>query len=297
MSDDFFWCYPTHVEINQDGKTIYDLLDEYKCFLETYHSERCKSFHELCCAESEAARAEAVTFSFFKWNGYDVQVEESSSEGGVDFRVQKGNIEFLVEVTSILRETFTEHSGVPERYISGVVDKNHLFYETDLYKVVHLIRSEASSKADQMSDYPCPRILVIACEHHEYANLLQYQDLFGANMLLTSTPKQEIETKEDGTALDDSLFFRFQNGRMVFCRKSISAVLLFYISKYHTATIGLLHPTPAYKFLIEFLPSVPFGKILVPEMEDYSVGNPDRIRTRWRPGDSPNGLFIYNQWC
>ena len=294
MSDDLFWTYPLRLEINEDGKTVCDLLDEYKYFLKIYHSERCKSFHKLCCTEPEAARAEAVVFSFLQWNGYDIQVEETGNEGGVDFRAQKENTEFVIEVTSIRRETFTEHSGVPENpWASG------RGVHVDDYDIAHLIRSEASGKADQMSGYDCPRILVIACEHVEYQIYLKKsEDVgFGADMFLTSPQVLGLPNLDDVTYLDDSLFVRFQNGRIVFCRESISAVLLFYISKYHSEATGLLHPKPAYNFLIEFLPSVPFVEVLVPEIGDYPVGNYDRIRTRWIPDNLPDGAFIYNQWC
>ena len=62
-------------------KTVYDLLDEYKDFLDG--TNRFESFKKLCCAEPEAARSEAVAYSFFKWHhGYDIQVEETPDEGG-----------------------------------------------------------------------------------------------------------------------------------------------------------------------------------------------------------------------
>ena len=276
-------------------RTVYDLVDEYKDFLFANHPERFNSFHQLCCTQPEAARAEAVVFSFFQWNGYNIRVEETPSEGGVDFRVQTAITDFVVEVTSILRATFTEYSGAPEIPIQN--------YYSDLYKVAHLIRQEAANKASQMSGYNCPRILIIACEHQEYQNLLQYRDQFGANILLTGTPMQEERTGDDATDLADSLFFRFQKGRIVFCRKSISAVLPFFIAKNAAQTVGLLHPKPAYKFLIEFLPLMPFGtvlvpeKMLIPEMEDYSAQDSYKLKTIWIRRNLGNGLFQYNQRC
>ena len=294
MSDNLFWCSPFYIEIDEETKTVYDLLGEYKCFLETYHSERCKSFHELCSTEPEAARAEAIVFSFFKRNGYDIQVEETRNEGGVDFRVQTESTDFVVEVTSILRETFTEHSGIPENLVGSGKG-----YYVGNYEVARLIRSEASSKANQMSDYPCPRVLVIACEHAGYSDYLKKsEDVgFGADMFLTSPPKIAVPGGNNVTYLEDSLFFRFQNDRIVFCRESISTVLLLHISKYYAETTGLLHPKPAYNFSSELLPLVPFVEILVPKIENNSVGNSDRIKTRWIPNNSPDGLFRYNGWC
>ena len=272
-----FWTIPIGIGITEGMKTVYDLLDEYKDFLDG--TNRFESFKRLCCAEPEAARSEAVAYSFFKWHGYDIQVEETPNEGGVDFQIQAESTDFVVEVTSILRETYTEHSGMPERIISGS-------YGVNPYRVPHLIRSEVSSKARQMSGYDCPRILVITCEHPEYAYFLD-KKAFGPAVLLTSPPKIEIPGGNNVTDLADSLFFRFQNDRIVFCRESISAVLLFYISKYYVQTTCLLHPQPVYNFSVDFLPSVPFVEVLISETEDYT-------ETRWIPDNLPDGVFIYN---
>ena len=116
-------------------------------------------------------------------------------------------------------------------------------------------------------------------------------------MFLTSPQVLGLPNLDDVTYLDDSLFVRFQNGRIVFCRESISVVLLFYISKFHAETTGLLHPKPVYNFSIELLPVVPFVEVLVPEIEDNSAGGPYQIATRWIPDKLPDGSFIYNQWC
>ena len=301
MSDDLFWTYPLRLKINEDGKTVCDLLGEYKHFLDANQPERFNSFNQLCHTQPEAARAEAVVFAFFKWNGYDIRVEETGNEGGVDFRAQKENTEFVIEVTSILRETFAEHSGVSENpWASG------RGVHVGDYDIAHLIRSEVSGKADQMSGYDCPRILVIACEHVEYQTYLKKsEDVgFGADMFLTSPQVLGLPNLDDVTYLNDSLFIRFQNGRIVFCRESISAVLLFYISKYHVEATGLLHSKPAHKFSIELLPSVPFVEALIPERvltsktKDYSVGDFDnQIGARWIPDNLPDRSFIYNQWC
>ena len=274
-----FWTIPIRIEITEGMKTVYDLLDEYKDFLDG--TNRFESFKRLCCAEPEAARSEAVAYSFFKSHGYDIQVEETPNEGGVDFRIQAESTDFVVEVTSIRRETYTKHSGMPERIISG------RGYSVDPYRVPHLIRSEVSSKARQMFGYDCPRILVITCEHPEYADFLDEKEAFGPAGLLTSPPKIEIPGGNNVTDLADSLFFRFRNDRIVFCRESISAVLLFHISKYYVQTTCLLHPQPVYNFSVDFLPSVPFVEVLISGTEDYT-------ETRWIPDNLPDGVFIYN---
>ncbi|RKU14257.1 hypothetical protein C6502_01305 [Candidatus Poribacteria bacterium] len=269
---------------NSKRKTKYDLLDEYKDCLDG--TARFESFNRLSCDEPEAARSEAVAYSFFKRNGYPIQVEETPNEGGVDFRIQAESTDFVVEVTSILKKTYTEHSGMPE-IISDRVGS------VSLYKVPHLIRSKVSSKARQMSgmsEYDCPRILMIACEHPEYAYFLDDKEPFGPAGLLTSPPKISIPNGNNVTCLKDSLFFRFENDRIVFCRKSISAVLLFYISKYRAQATGLLHPNPVHNFSIELLPSVPFVEALISGI-DATEGH---TNTRWIPDNLPAGFFVYN---
>ena len=119
MSCDLFWIYPIRLEINEEGKTVYDLLGEYRHFLDANQPQHFNSFHQRCNDQPEAARAEAATFSFFKWNGYNMRVEETPNQGGVDFRAQKDNVEFVIEVKSILRDTFTRHSGVPDNWEPG----------------------------------------------------------------------------------------------------------------------------------------------------------------------------------
>ena len=277
-----FWVTPIRIEISEDMKTVYDLLNEYKVFLDG--NDRLESFDDLCCAEPEAARAEAVAYSFFKRHGYDIQVEETPDKGGVDFRAQAESTSFVVEVTSILRETYTKYSGMPEIILDRVRCVSP-------YKVPHLIRSEVSGKASQMSRYNCPRILMIACEHPEYQYFLNKQNALGPEALLTSPPKISIPSTKNVTCLEDSLFFRFQNdSRIVFCRKSISAVLLFYISKYYAQTTCLLHPAPVCKFSVDLLPSVPFVEVEISGI-DATEGH---TKTRRIPDNLPDGVFVYN---
>ena len=107
---------------------------------------------------------------------------------------------------------------------------------------------------------------------------------------LTSPPKISIPSTKNVTGLEDSLFFRFQNDRIVFCRKSISAVLLFYISKCHAQATGLLHPNLVHNFSIEFLPSVPFVEVLISGI-DATEGH---TKTRRIPDNLPDGVFVYN---
>ena len=280
MSCDFRTT-PIRIEITEGMKTVYDLLDEYKDFLDG--TDRFESWNRLSRDEPESARSEAVAYAFFKSHGYNIQVEETPDKGGVDFRVQAETTDFVVEVTSILRENYTKNSGMPEIILDRVRCVSP-------YKVPHSIRSKVSDKASQMSGYNCPRILMIACEHPEYQYFLNKQNALGPEALLTSPPKISIPSKKNVTGLEDSLFLKFQNGRIVFCRKSISAVLLFYISKYYVQTTGLLHPQPVYNFSVDLLPSVPFVEVLISGI-DATEGH---TKTRRIPDNLPSGVFVYN---
>lgn len=277
------WITPIGIGITEGMKTVYDLLDEYKIFLDANHPEHSNSFDQRCNKGPESARAEAVSHSFLKSHGYDVQVEETPSKGGADFRVQAESTDFVVEVVSMLREKYTEYSGMPE-ILAGVRC-------TSPYKVFKAIESRAYRKERQMSGYSCPTILMIACEHPEYHYRLNTPNPLGPQASLTGPPKIGTDRKKNESCLKGSLFLEFVNDRIAFCKGQISAVLLFYISKYHAQTIGLLHPCPVHNFSIDLLPSVPFVEVSISGIgatEGYA-------EPRWIPDNLPDGLFVYNR--
>ena len=277
-------------------RTVSNLVDEFRHFLDVNHPEHSNAFSQR---HPEAARAEAVVFSFFKQNGYDIRVEETSTEGGVDFRVQTENSEFVVEVTSIRQQTFIKKSGVPPTLTAGEG------YYSDPYTIAYQIREEAREKEAQMSGYNCPAILVITSEHPEYADILKDKVTeFNPRMFMTGAPEIEMEYNTEthasrivgnATDLQESLFFRFnRKGRIEFCREQMSAVLLFYIhEKYEALIVGLLHPKPIYQISHEILPSVRFVALPIPEqvinseMEDYSIADfGGQIKPIWIPDES-----------
>ena len=271
-------------ETTEGMKTKYDLLDEYKDFLEDTDPDSLESFNKrLDRDEPQAAQAEAVAYSFFKWHGYDIQVEETLNAGGVDFRVQAESTDFVVEVTSILRENYTKYSGMPE----GILDSVRC---VSPYEVPDAIQSKVHDKERQMSGYNCPTILMIACEHLEFQYFLKKRNPIGPQALLTSPPKIDIFSGKNVSCLKDSLFFRFENDRIAFCREQISAVLLFYISTHRAQTTGLLHPQPMYNFSVDLLPSVPFVEVLI-----SGIGATEgHAEPRWIPDNLPDGVFVYN---
>ena len=276
-------------------RTVSNLVDEFKHFLDVNHPEHSNAFNQR---HPEAARAEAVVFSFFKQNGYDIRVEETPL-GGVDFRVLTENSEFVVEVTSIRQQTFTKKSGVPPTLTPGEG------YHSDPYTIAYQIREEAREKEAQMSGYNCPAILVITSEHPKYADILKDKVTeFNPRMFMTGAPEIEMEYNTEthasrivgnATRLKESLFFKpNKKGRIEFCREQMSAVLLFYIhEKYGVLIVGLLHPKPHHQFSHKILPLVPFVKASIPEgvlkseMEDYSTEDfGGEIGAIWIPDES-----------
>ena len=135
------------------------IVDEYKCFLKTENPKRLKSYSDLLKHQPASARAEAVTFHFLRVNTDSVQVEEDRlKEGGVDFRCKAGNGEFIAEVTCLGTESVADKSGLEKEPPLGVSVRNYKSITPKLFNTV-------CSKESQMSEYKCPGILVIACEH------------------------------------------------------------------------------------------------------------------------------------
>lgn len=231
-----------------------EVIESYKVFLEVKYPNHFQSFCNRLNNNFESAKAEAVTFSFLRTNFDDVKLAEDLSTGGVDFLCKSNDIEFIVEVTSLGAEPVAAQSGwknqVPENGSGG-----------SFGMITHMLRTRASSKAEQLSAYRIPRIYVITCEHIAADVLLGPH---GAETLLTSDTMIEVpigKSIEKGnliTDLKDSVFFRSKNGQLQSCRRSISAILLFSIFAYKSLIVGILHPDPKYSLPIKLFPSIPF---------------------------------------
>jgi len=130
--------------------------------------------------------------------------------------------------------------------------------------ITHMLRTKVFSKAAQLSGYNLPRILIITSEHIGADFLLGPR---GAEILLTSDNKIKVPIGKPirkvvlTTDLKDSVFFRFKNGSLESCRKSISVILLLSIFTDKSLICGILHPDPQYVFPIKLLPSVPFLRL------------------------------------
>ena len=253
-----------------------DLVDSYENFLINESPERIKRFHNLLASHPASARAEAITFHFFRDNVDKVQIEEDPGKGGVDFRCGIGKSEFVVEVTHLEDDSVSQASGLVNEIPESGTTRSYC-------RITHLLRTNASDKADQMSGYCCPRILVMTSEHI-YANDLLSSKRAAEDLLTSDTsisiPHPLADPKPDlglETDLKDSVFFRFKKQKYEFelCRQSISVILLCSIYANSMGVIGILHPDPAYKFPIKFLPTISFVKLKIWPPEN------NKIETEW----------------
>jgi len=236
-----------------------EIIESYKCFLEVKYPTHYKSYCTRLKNKPESAKAEAVTFSILRSNFDDVKLAEDISKGGADFFCSLNDVQFIVEVTCIEAESVVTQSDWKNK-VHTTPNKNAFFFRM----ITHMLRTKVSSKASQLSGYNIPRILMITCEHMGADFLLGPR---GAEVLLASDTEikvpigQPIRKVGLTTDLKNSVFFRFNNGSLESCRKSISAILLISIFEDKSLIVGILHPDPQYVFPIALFPTVPFIRI------------------------------------
>lgn len=248
-----------------------EIIESYKLFLEVKYPNHFKNYCRRLKDQPEGAKAEAVTFSIFRSKFDLVQVAEDLSKGGADFFCKTNDVEIVSEVTCLEAEAVAAQSGwkneIPEDGSAGFFGM-----------ITKMLRTKASGKASQLSGHSCPRILVITCEHIASDILL---GTHGAETLLTSDTMIEtlinkpIEKSSIVTDLNNSVFFRYKNGKFESCRQSISGILLFSIYTDRTLGVGILHPDPQYKLKTNLFPSIPFLRMM-----EWPPKN-NRIETEW----------------
>jgi hypothetical protein len=258
---------PAVISVVEKMSLINKTIETYKEFLMVKYPSHFRPFCRRLNSKPESAKAEAVTFSLFRSVTEDVKVAEDVATGGADFLCLVDNTDFIVEVTCLEGEAVAGQSGWPNEVPKGASAGS-------FGMITHMLRTKASKKAPQLSCYQMPRVLAITSEHHAHA-------LLGppaAETLLTSDTKITVpigqhidENVHLTTDLKDSVFFKFKNGDIESCRKSISAILLIDISADRSLVVGILHPDPQHEFPISFLPSVPFLKMKEWPPENYSI--------------------------
>ena len=236
-----------------------EIIESYKTFLEVKFPTHYKSYCTRLKNKPESAKAEAVTFSILRSNFDEVKLAEDISTGGPDFSCSSNDVEFIVEVTCIETESVVTQSGWKNK-VPPAPNKTAFSFRMITYK----LRGIVSSKAAQLSGNNIPTLLIITSEHVGADFLLGPR---AAEILLTSDIKIEVPIGKPinkvglSTDLKNSVFFRFKDGSLESCRKSISAILLISIFTDKSLICGILHPDPQYVFPIILLPLVPFLRL------------------------------------
>lgn len=267
-----------------DWYSTKDVVKSYEKWLELKAPEHRSAFGNRRRVDPEAADAEAIVFSILHAKRLNPKPAEIIGTGGVDFHCRPvGRPEFVVEVTAILRETISRHSGLSGRMENRV---------GSFGMVTDGLFNEAIGKAKQMSGYPMPRVLFVASSHPDTSLLF---GAHGATELMIGTAAFSVPL--EGRAGDARLIAKLQNSVFMrrnakgdgieAARRSISAIVLTHITGRGADLIGLLHPYPAYPFDPSTFETVHF--LAVAEWPIVS----ERLRLGW-VGPVPASTSIVN---
>jgi hypothetical protein len=256
------------------NNSIEEVVQAHAEYLSLNHPAFSSKFEKLLLADREAAIGEATVFSLLK-TYFRARPEPADvpGTGGVDFICHRGRPEeFVVEVTSLKPEAVAAQSGIPAEIEDGAGGPFKMTTD-QLFSTVR-------SKADQLSGYPCPRVLAITSTHHAASFLLGPS---GAEFLLTSEPAITYPLAGTGgpvtmtTNLRRSVFFGPgpAGNQIVPRRQSVSAVLLLALDELRSNMVGLLHPVPARRLNLEPFRDVPFLRLREWPIVDGA------IRTEW----------------
>jgi|GEM_PF-855238 hypothetical protein len=262
--------------------SVAEIVNAYSLFLEVCHPDHHKQFEARLQRNPDAARSEAVVFSWLRAQGYWPQVAESLGKGGMDFLcLPKSDDPFLIEVTSLNKEAVERRSGLPDEL--DEVARSFSMITPNLW-------SKSLHKAPQLSGYDFPRVLAICLTHVGASVLL---GTLAAEWLMTSEPrialpiaKEEPSSTRNETDLKTAAFFEIHDGAIVPLRQSISAILLISIWDNQLDIIGMIHPAAAVPLDYRIFREVPFLKVKWPII-DYT------ITTEWVIG-RPNPCHFHH---
>ena len=267
--------------------TLDDIVRAHIAYLYNRHPKYGLKFETILAADREAALGEAAIFSLLKtYLRVDPEPADEPGTGGVDFICRRGtDNEFVVEVTSLKPEAVASHSNIPVDIEDG--------FGGAFTMTTDQLFSTVRRKADQLADYPCPRVLAITSTHAASDFLLGSQ---GAEYLLTSEPRITYPVVGSGAAvglttdLRRSVFFApdATGQRIVPRRQSVSAILLVGLYDDTSHVVGLLHPEPARPLNFEHFREVPFLRI----SQWPIVGR--AIRTEWVVSSPEAKNFLHN---
>lgn len=254
------------------GASLSDAVSAYSLLLEIGYPDHHRSFQLRMGNDPDAAKAEAVVFSWLRSQAMVPTPFDTPGTGGPDYLCSPPlSAPFLIEVTSLNKEAVETRSGWPDE----LEEKAHSFG-----MVTANLWHKTRTKASQLSDYDVARVLAI-CLSHVGAGALLGQ--LAAQWLMTSQPQlsvpvggplNEIRQVSD---LGKAAFLTIRDGLIVPARKSISAVLLIAIWEHELCVVGMLHPEPAVVLDYRVFGEVPFLRLTWPLKDDA-------LRTEWVVG-------------
>lgn len=264
--------------------SIQEVVDSYLKYLAKFdqtHNVKClKKFQRLLRADQEAARSEAVVFSWFHSLGLAPEPMDRG-KGGPDFICHPLYLsDFYVEVTTLSTETIANKSRIPE------INKGEGGGTFDTITLT-LLR-KAIRKIPQLSGLQFPRLLVITGSHSASNTLLCG---FGRDLLtgdtITDADNGITELYYSKEKFINSIFFSVQKHRIIPDHQTISAILL--MANYHNRcyVIGLKHPEPLTRFDTRSLPEVPFC-----QFESWPIIN-RIVETEWVGPQSRPAIYNY----
>jgi hypothetical protein len=133
------------------GDTVDEVANAYSLFLEVCHPDHLKLFKNRLRSDPDAAKAEAVVFSWLRWQRYEPHVAESPGSGGVDYLcASESKKPFFIEVTHLNRDAVARQSEWPDEL-------------SEVARIFSMITPKLSSKtramASQLAEQGAPRIL------------------------------------------------------------------------------------------------------------------------------------------
>jgi hypothetical protein len=239
------------------GATVDQVVEAYSLFLEVSSPPHRALFNNRLKNDHDAARSEAVMFSWLRSRGFHPEIAENLDSGGVDFSCcSHSEPPFLVEVTKLDKNAVESRSGLPDE----IGDKPSFFS-----MVTSQLWSKTKHKAAQLGNAKVPRLLAV-CLLHSGADILL--GTLAAEWLMTaeptiSAPIGSSET-ENVTNLKKAAFIQIRDGQVVPVRRSISAILLTAIWHSEISVVGLLHPDPAMPFDYKIMREIPFLRLCWP---------------------------------
>lgn len=268
---------PNEGMISLSPDRLDDVLKAYLSFLEVCYPEHKKHFEARLRNDPDAARSEAVVFSWLRAQGLRPQIAESPEKGGMDyicFSDTEGP--FLIEVTSLKKEAVELRSGWPDEL--SEVARSFSMITPNLW-------SKTLDKAPQLGGHDFPRVLCISLIHVGASILV---GTLAAEWLMASEPKIEVPVglgvddlpARNVTNLKKSAFFKIQDGVISPVRQSISAILLISIWNDQLSVAGMLHPMASVPFNYRIFREVPFLKIKWPIKSntismEWVIGHPN----------------------